>query len=468
MDLRHALQPTLSLAVFFGSVAPQPRTQAVPSRAEAEVSAAQQALLERLDAAFDRGNERAFFDCFAADAHVRPLEVLRGRWDALGQTDEPLQRRSRVTRVFAACEQPAVVLEVEYWHPSAPNLRSVVHELAVLSNDPAQPRVRFLVDHDAEQAAVLRAQRGLLHCPPCNFALRTPPGWVAAAMSPRALCLDAVALHHPEHDLCFELGVQTLAAAQRARDLLAAVARELGSEEDVASVARIWQVPVASPADARVEGAQVSLALDRDRRADLYAVLHAGLAYLLAVHGSRAAFSAVPEAADVVAGFSLLDAEPGIRLVSSAIEHHTGNGCLDGDRYESTAHGVVVDLPAGWRHELRAEQLFTLTTTSPTGDGEARITAHAPPHGFPAWSAVLATRFATLRCREWLARATPSPLVERPPATSVLEWTVRSGEHEEGVQLVCAARILVVVQWTAAGEAAREALARMRGRIALR
>jgi len=469
-----AWPPLLAAAVAWAGARAQSKAAPLtdPNQTTAALCGAARALLADLDAAFGRGDEPAFFACFADDAHCRPRSAWRLRWVLLHQREDPLQRHTQVAERLPAEGAVALVLDVDYASPHEPGTHSRVQELALLTPDEERPRLRLLVDYDRDLAHRLLDRDGVVRCPPCNFAFRSPPGWLAAPLAASgALCLDAVAFYHPVHDLCLELAVQATDPGDDARALLDSLARGL-------RVGAAAPAPDALPWHPRLDGggpaptldgARLELDLDEDQRALLCAATHGGMAYLVAVHGSEAAFAAVPEAAAAPTGLVLLHgapAEGGQRRL--ALAHHTGEGCLENDVYSNPGFGVVAPLPSGWQHELRGEQGFTVVSTSPDADGEMRLTAYTRPRGFAAWNTVLAARFALAAGQRWLGQATDSGWQSDAGAPPRRECTRLVDDREEGLLFVCSPQVLVVVQWSAGSGANREALATARNGLTVR
>lgn len=435
-----------------------------------ELNAAQQAVLDELDDAYSCGDQTRFFELFAPDAHGHPLEVLRCSWESAQLANDPVRRRSTVEHKFAVGTQTAVVIAVEKRHPREPDLVSKTQELALLTAAKPSVRIRLLIDYDDRSARQVRAQGGLVACPPCNFAFRVPTGWLTAPMSlPGSLCMDSIALYHPTRDLCLELAVQSFARAGDACAMIHAVLHELAPGAPSPAPRQVWHPRVlASHGEPPLAGAHRTVDLEGDRRADLYAVTQSGLSYLIGVYGSRAAFAAVPvQIADAVAGFSFLQRDhDGRSRQLEAVGHHTGDGCLEGDRYTHPC-GVEVTLPPGWKHAVSAEQRFTVESTSPTTDGKVRVSALAPPRGFKDWSTDLAWRTMRNCCPDWLAEADTgwksdedAPMRRR--CTRIVDG------REEGVLLVCAPKTLVVVHWEASAAACLEAVATLRERLVVK
>lgn len=418
------------------------------------------AVLDELDRAFSRGDEVGFLACFAPTAHRRPLQVWRARWHDLSQSQRPLHRRSQVARVFEAGRQTVAILDVEYGVVGDPHTKNSRQELAVLTEG-LTPRLRLLVDCDADAVERLRARNGVFACPACAFTFEVPSGWLAAP-SPAAgsLCLEALAFYHPALDFCLEVAVQEVPATATARSVLTAVVRDLDAgRPPTASGFADWKPGVGAGATPATDGARALLELPDRQRALLCAATRAGLSYLVAVYGSDAAFRALPdEAQRAVAGLSLLaTTAPGDTQHDAAVAHHTAGGCLEGDIYTNDHYGVALPLPAGWTHVLRGEHLFTTVSTSV--DGEARVAAYGPPRGFSAWSTVLATQLMLRGCGEWRQDASDSGWQEQSAQVSRRQCARATGAGEEGVLFLCAPHLLVVARWRATSAAGVAAVA---------
>jgi hypothetical protein len=401
-------EKTARLCLVGLSWLPSLAAQATPATG---VDAQMRAVLDRLDAAFARGDVAGYAAAFAPDHPGAHALLLRHLEHCFGGTD----RRHRETTVVGAPRRVGDHTALRLRHDLAlhgdasallPRTTFTEEWLLALRPDGAGGWVPTLAVETMPSAACVGDE--LFRCPPCNYEVGGVEGWLCVPLrADRANALEAVSFYLLGTDVACDVSVQVDAACTDAAETARQLAATLLRLEPTAKAEP--PVPWTPPAHRReppagLHGAVVALDLPHDfagdgGRALLHVAVFGGLQHLLLVRGSaRELRERAPAVDALLASYRLLERRADSALAASrALAHHTG-GDVDGATYRNARYGVVLAGEPGWRPALRTGgAAFRVVWTSARGS-RLWLTGYAVPPGLQRWCRATATRWVESQC----------------------------------------------------------------------
>lgn len=400
--------PTLLAAMLLLPVAPwTPLSAQSPANATAATDAALLAVLQRLDACFDRGDVDGYLQLFAPD-HPGAHAVLQQQ---LTRQVTAAPERSRRSALVGSAQSigPRTVVRVEHTirlgPAAAPRLELVEHSLLAIDARADGSLVPTLA------TAVPPRWRGAptdpFRCEACNYEVGAAPGWLCAPMpAASARALEGATFHLLGSDVACDLSVEV----DPAMPIASAVAQRLGEAlqrlepRARAGAVQPWRPPHHPTPVPGLTGAQLQLELPGPGAGDLaqfHVVTFGGLQHILLLRGSREALRTQDAAVQrLFASYHLLELDAvRVDAASQTLSHHTGGRLVDGT-YQNSVYAVELRGPAGWQPQLRAGGArFRVCWQSEHGS-RLWLTGHGVPAGMTRWDTAAADRWLAELCAQ--------------------------------------------------------------------
>jgi len=396
---------TIAWVLVAGSTAPAAIAQ-TPTPAPVPVTT----LLERLDAAFARGDATAYFDSFASEGA-----------DGLARQ----QRQRQLANVFAASttrQRSSTVVGAPHRIGDHVVVRARYTMSLQCAAGPAPQQVEFREDC----LLALRSDGGggwlpvlevetrpadggarvvPFRCPPCNYEVGGVEGWLCVPLrGDRANALEAVSFYRLDHDVVVDVSVQV---DDDERDP-AAVATEFAAAMQrleptaVKGAGAPWLPPAhADKPPHGLRGARLAVERAVGPEVVIHVAAFGGLQHVLLVRGRDSAQPGMQAAvAALLASHRLLDPDRDrAQAATEALRHHTG-GELHGGHYENQRFHVACAGEPGWTAQQRTGgSAFRVVWTSPAGS-RFWLTGYAVPPGMNRWCRATADRWLTELCAQ--------------------------------------------------------------------
>ncbi|MCU0865706.1 MAG: hypothetical protein MUC36_18120 [Planctomycetes bacterium] len=414
--------PALLVAMALLPVLPcTPVAAQAPSTAPAATEAALRALLQRLDACFERGDVDGYLQVFAPD-HPGAHSVLQQH---LTRHVAAAPERSRRSALVGSAQSigPRTVVRVEHsmrlGPAAAPRLELVEHSLLAIDPRPDGSLVPTLA------TAVPPRWRGSpadqFRCEACNYEVGAAPGWLCAPMpAASARALEGATFYLLGTDLACDLSVEVDPAMPVASTVAQRLGEALQRLEPRARAGAVqpWRPPHHATPVPGLTGAKLQLELPGPGAGDLaqfHVVTFGGLQHILLLRGSSEAMRAQDAAVQrLLASYHLLELDAvRVDAASQTLSHHTGGRLVDGT-YQNSVHAVELRGPTGWQPQLRAGgTLFRVCWQSEHGS-RLWLTGHGVPVGMTRWDTAAADRWLAELCAQ--QRIEPAPDAKAPAA----------------------------------------------------
>jgi len=368
------------------------------------------ALLQRLDAAFARGDATAYFDAFAPEGADGLARQQRQRHLANVFASSATRQRSSTVLGSAHRIGDHVVVRVRY----AMSLQCAAGVTAQQVAFHEDCLLALRSDGDGGWLPVLEVEttpadggvlRDPFRCPPCNYEIGGVDGWLGVPLrGDRANALEAVSFYRLDHDVVVDVSVQADAAE---RDP-AAVATELAAamQHLEPSAAKGAAAPWLPPAHAGkpppgLRGARLVIERSLGPEVVIHVAAFGGLQHLLLVRGRDNAQPTVQHAvAALLASYRLLEPDADrAHAAAAALHHHTG-GELHGSAYTNHRFQVACGGEPGWTAQQRTGgSAFRVVWTSPAGS-RFWLTGYPVPPGMNRWCRATADRWLAELCAQ--------------------------------------------------------------------
>ena len=379
---------------------PSPGQQSeVPDRSAA------QALVKRIDDAFNSRDLRALLGCFEGE-NLQLMRVLAERMTPVLNGPVRLHRDSEISSYMDISRRGVALVKstIELVDASNP-VPLEEYSYLVMKREGDRAVGSFMVEVDLD--LLDRTADNRFRCPACNYEVMGAPGWLAVPHRPeRTQCMEAISFYYLGADLTLDLSVFVdpvpLKAMQTMGDYLASLFEQVGTPGDVE--VRTWNPPYYKGDPPRgLDGASAELELPGHQLSRHYLATLGSLRYLLVLNGNAGAFASHNREADAILnGFRILDpSAPVSELVAMRMQTHASGSHLDETRFTSSTYGVSLEGPEGWMPSVRAGgYLFEVAYRCPLSRGALWATAHRPPPGLTAWYTRLANAWVKNHCRE--------------------------------------------------------------------
>ena len=368
------------------------------------------AVLERLDAAFGRGDADGYAALFEPD-HLGAHALLRRQ---LERCFAPATQWQRSTTVVGELRRVGEHTAVRVRHD------------VTLRGDPRSilPQAHFTEDWlialrpgaqgvwvptlAIETTPGRRGVPELFRCPPCNYEIGGVPGWLCVPLrSDRANAMEAASFYLLGSDVACDVSVQVDPGRSDPAEVATQLADALFRLEPGArpGSSRPWLPPAhAAAPPPGLRGAVVAIELPHDfggagGRALFHVAALGGLQHLLLLRGSARALRERAATVDALLhSYRLVDPDfDAAAAAPKALAHHTG-GAVDGETYRNERYGVELRGAPGWRPTMRAGgAAFRVVWTSAHGS-RLWLTGFAVPPGMSRWCRATATRWIEQQC----------------------------------------------------------------------
>ena len=359
--------------------------------ADRPTAARAEAILDAMDAAFNRAAADEFHGWFA------PMQKLGASFTRVSQLlghQGEMKLSSELVEFFEfgdfGIAQTRTTLS--QGNASSPDYRSEHHSYLAFRATDDGPEILLYEDIDPAARAHLEMRRaGVYKCPPCNFSIGadTLSKWLVIP-SPRRVsgCVESVSFRLLGEDIHLNLSIHRNDLGLGAEQLLDKLITD-SQRSDVVERGAVqpWTPPHYASVPEGLTGAECVLVLEGDQRDHLHLVTRSAatggsqqeLCYLLTVRGDEQAHAA--HDMDIMTwlkSFKLLDpaAPPHDAAEQSALAHSGGSMGEDGvyrnERYKLSFHG-----PGHWRVSFQADRcLLGVTYACPADLGVVHVAAH--------------------------------------------------------------------------------------------
>lgn len=441
-----------------GEAQDTPSSKAAPCAQEPVPTAAIEAALSRLDAAFAARDAGRYVALFAPD-HAGTHALLRQRLEQVFAAAPPLQHSSHLVGTpFVLGPRTVARVRQELWidpQTGAANTPTAAMEL---------PDLVFAFRHgDAAETGksaagtavptfaievprqIVLPQPGRFRCPPCNYEIGPAAGWLCVPVArDRAQALEASTFYLLGTDVACDVTVRIDDAPKPPTEVVAELAAVMQQWEPRAmpGLPEAWLPPAHREAPGALHGAVVELDVPPAAGAPdgstirFHVVQLGALEHHLFVRGGKPALRTHAAAVEeLLASFHVL--EPDIDRATAAarpLQAHVG-GVLDGRAYHNEKYGVAMTGPDGWQARQRCGgAAFRVSWESAAGD-RLWLTGYSVPVGMAHWCRDTADCWLAELCRNTgISLPAEAPGWRDDPTCNTLERTVRcSADPRQGL-----------------------------------
>lgn len=356
----------------------------VPSREAAE------ALVERMDDAFNSRDLEALLACFEGE-NLQLMRVLNERMTAVLNGPVRLHRSSEVMSHMGVSRRGVALVKSTTTQTGAANPLVLEEYSYLVTKRQGEDAVgSFTVEVDFDLLGSTADNK--FRCPMCNYEVMGAAGWLAVPHRPeRIQCMEAISFYYLGADLTLDLSVfvdpQPLEAMRTMIDYVASFLEQTGTTDT--AEARPWSPPTyGGDPPMGLGGAIAELEIPGLQLTRHHLVTLGSLRYLLVLNGTPDAFTSHSQEADAILNsFRIIDPTiPVTELAAMPVRAHTGGSVFDGTRFTNSKYRVTLKGPDGWTPSVHAAgYLFEVAYRCPLGRGSLWATAHRPQPGLTAW-----------------------------------------------------------------------------------